>query len=86
MGIYEPTSAHPDRAKDCVVLVTCGGDPALRREVGEAENRQREREDIYSLSFNRAELLCPEASVFMLKGNTKALAVINIRPCSWKYS
>lgn len=50
MGIYEPTSAHPDRAKDCVVLVTCGGDPALRREVGEAENRQRERERISILS------------------------------------
>lgn len=55
MGIYEPTSALPETnasvGQDCVVLATCGGDPALRRGGGGTNS---ERKDIYSLSFDRA--------------------------------
>lgn len=55
MGIYEPTSALPDTnasvGQDCVVLATCGGDPALRRGGG---GRNTEQKDIYSLIFKRA--------------------------------
>lgn len=55
MGIYEPTSALPETnasvGQDCVVLATCGGDPAPRRGGG---GTNAEREDIYSLFSNRA--------------------------------
>lgn len=77
MGIYEPTSALPDTnasvGQDCVVLDTCGGDPAPRRGGG-GTNTERKGYlfSILSQSSERKQLLCPEASVFMLKGNTKA--------------
>lgn len=45
MGIYEATSALPDRntsaGQDCVVLATCGGDPALRRGGGGTNTEQK---------------------------------------------
>lgn len=77
MGIYQPTSALPEInasvGQDCVVLVTCGGDPTPRRGGGGTNSK---RKDIYSLSFNRAvrgsSSLRLQASVFMLKGNTNA--------------
>lgn len=55
MGIYKPTSALPDTnaslGQDCVVLATCGGDPALRKGGG---GTNAEKKDIYSLVFKRA--------------------------------
>lgn len=56
MGIYEPTSVLTDinasTGQDCVVLATCGEDPALRERDGGGTNT--EQKDIYSLVFNKA--------------------------------
>lgn len=67
MGIYEATSAHLGRNKsirqDCVVLATCGGDPAQRRGTNTKQGIS-----FLLQSSEKKLLLCPQASVFMLKG------------------
>lgn len=81
MGIYEATSALPDRTtsigQDCVVLATCSGAPAPRRSGGGTNTEQ----GISVLSFLKQscemkQLLCPQATVFMLKGNKKSVQLL----------